>query len=83
MKPLLLALILISYAFTAGAAVCEFHDGDEISNFAGASLDGIQVEKKSMILLNNQFPILNVIEKAFKGDIQTCSSCSGRFVSCK
>lgn len=60
---------------------CEMVDGSAKKPFDG-NLDGASVEKKSLSALNKEFPALNIVEKSFKGEVQTCSSCSGKYVTC-
>jgi hypothetical protein len=50
--------------------------------FDGKSLLGLQVEKKSLTTLSKAYPELNVIEKTFKGEVQTCANCSDKYITC-
>jgi hypothetical protein len=70
-------LTISSHAYAA----CEVVDGGNKKPFDG-NLSGLTVEKKSLSLLNKEYPSLNVVEKTFKGEVQTCSSCSEKYVTC-
>lgn len=80
------ALVLMTAAFllTAGhaSAACEVVKDGAKSAFDGSNLAGLQVEKKSLVSLNKEFPALNVVEKAFKGEVSTCTSCASGYVTC-
>ena len=72
-------------AITASAntyAQCEIVDGDKKEPFDGKDLKGIDIEKKALLSLNKEFPALNVIEKTFKGEAQTCTNCSEKHITC-
>lgn len=75
-------IILVGSTSGYVCAGCEIVDGDKKTPFDGRSLGQIPVEKKSLIPLNTEFPNLNVIEKTFKGEIQTCTNCAERHVAC-
>jgi hypothetical protein len=75
-------LLLAVSTSTAAVADCEVVDGDKKLPFDGTSLNGLLVEKKSLVLMNALFPHLNVIERIFKGEILTCTNCSERYVRC-
>jgi len=76
------ALLALSASSSAFAA-CEKVDGGAKSAFDGSSIAGYQVEKASLVALNKEFSALNVVEKAFKGEVQTCTSCSDKYITCK
>lgn len=84
MKHMVLTVAVLSMFVTAHAsAACEVvKDGGAKSAFDGSSLSGLQVEKKSLVPLNKTFPALNVVEKAFKGEVQTCTTCASGYVTC-
>lgn len=63
-------------------AGCEIVDGGKKIPFDGSSLDHLLIEKRSLTILNKEYPGLNVIEKTFKGEIQTCSNCTDKHVVC-
>lgn len=80
----LVAMFAVSIGMTHDAwGDCVLNDGGDKSPFSGGSLSGVQVEKKSLVPLDKKFPALKVVEKAFKGEVQTCTSCSGKYVSCQ
>jgi hypothetical protein len=64
-------------------ATCKVVEGDKATLFDGKSLDRLSVQKKSLTLLNEEFPALNAIEMTFKGELQTCTSCSEKHIECK
>ena len=69
--------------FSFGASAdCQIIDGSKKTPYEGSNLSGIAVEKKSLIALNKQFPNLHVVESIFKGEIQTCVNCTGKYISC-
>ena len=78
-------LTIISALMFVGAeasAACEVVKDGAKTAFDGANLSGLQVEKKSLVPLNKEFPALNVVEKAFKGEVQTCTTCSSGYIAC-
>lgn len=81
MKTLLVALVTVAYCSNLMAA-CEVVDGGKKSPFDGKTVGGLSVEKKSLSILNKEFPDLNIIEKSFKGDVQTCTSCTDKYITC-
>lgn len=81
MKTLLVALVTIAYCSNLMAA-CEVVDSGKKSPFDGKTVGGLSVEKKSLSILNKEFPDLNIIEKSFKGDVQTCTSCTDKYITC-
>jgi hypothetical protein len=78
----LTALLGTAAPFVAFAATCEIVDGAKRVPFDGKSLESVMIEKKSLTILNAEFPALNVIEKTFKGEIQTCTLCAERHIVC-
>lgn len=62
---------------------CQIIDNGQKAPFDGSSLKGLAVEKSSLVILNNTFPNLNVIEGMFKGEVLTCTSCTEKYVTCK
>jgi hypothetical protein len=76
----ILALGMFALSLNSFAA-CELVDGSAKKPFDG-DLSGASVEKKSLSALHKEFPALNIVEKSFKGEVQTCTSCSGKFVTC-
>jgi len=77
----LVAVLMMSNSSVACAG-CEIVDGDKKLPFDGRSLEHVLVEKKSLVILNTLFPSLNVIERTFKGEILTCTTCSERHITC-
>ncbi len=63
-------------------AECTIVDGDRRIPFDGKDLSDLVIEKKSLIELNKEFPDLNVIEKVFKGELQTCTNCTEKYITC-
>jgi hypothetical protein len=75
--------IFLMVVISGGAsAACEIVDGVKRIPFDGKTLDSLVIEKKSLIILNRQFPNLNVIETMFKGQLQTCTSCTEKYITC-
>lgn len=81
MKTLVFALVLIAFS-TQTMAGCEVVEGGKKTPFDGKSVSGLSIEKKSLSTLNKEFPDLNIIEKSFKGEAQTCTSCSDKYITC-
>jgi hypothetical protein len=63
-------------------AACEVVDGGKKSPFDGKTVGSMSVEKKSLSIMNKEFPDLNIVEKSFKGEVQTCTSCSDKYITC-
>lgn len=63
-------------------AKCEVVDAGKKTPFDGKSIGTLSVEKKSLAILNKEFPDLNIIEKSFKGEVQTCTLCSEKYITC-
>ena len=81
--PYLLSLVFMISVSSAAWGSCEVVDtGGKTSPFEGKNLVGLQVEKQSLIILNKSYPELKVLEKTFKGEVQTCASCADKFVRC-
>ncbi len=81
MKKISLVLVIIAFSSNLMAA-CEVVDGGKKSPFDGKTVGSLQVEKKSLSTMNKEFPDLNIIEKSFKGEVQTCTSCSDKYITC-
>ncbi len=81
MKKIIATLIAMTAALNIMAA-CEVVDGGTKTPFDGKAIGSLSVEKKSLSELNKQFPDLKVIENSFKGEVVTCSVCSGKYISC-
>lgn len=83
-KQFITALVLASvFGGSSAWAACQLVSGGAKTPFDGKSLDGVQVEKKSLVSLGKEFPGLGVVEKAFKGEVQTCTSCTDKYVTCE
>lgn len=84
MKVTAMLLVPISLAGTCFASgMCEIVRDGVRTPFDGSGLSGLQVEKKSLVLANREFPSLNIVEKAFKGELQTCTVCTFAYISCR
>jgi len=81
-KVIYLFLFLSIAASASTYAGCDVVDAGKRTPFDGKSLHGLFVEKKSLIELNDEYPDLNVIERTFKGEVQTCTDCTERHVVC-
>jgi len=81
MKKIALVLVIIAFSSNLMAA-CEVVDGGKKTPFDGKDVGSLQVEKKSLSTMNKEFPDLNIIEKSFKGEVQTCTSCSDKYITC-
>jgi hypothetical protein len=81
MKTLIFVLLAMAYCTNLMAA-CEVVEGGKKTPFDGKSIAGLSIEKKSISTLNKAFPDLNIIEKSFKGEAQTCTSCSDKYITC-
>lgn len=81
MKKIILALVVTAFCTNVMAA-CEVVDGGKKTPFDGKSVAGLSVEKKSLSALNKEFSALNIIEKSFKGEVQTCTSCTDKYITC-
>lgn len=81
MKKIILALMTMIVCSNLMAA-CEVVNGGAKSPFDGKNIGSLMVEKKSLSTLNKEFPDLNIIEKSFKGEVQTCTSCSDKYITC-
>lgn len=81
MKNILLALVTVAFCSNLMAA-CEVVDGGKKSPFDGKNVGTLSVEKKSLSTLNKEFPDLNIVEKSFKGEVQTCTTCSDKYITC-
>jgi hypothetical protein len=76
-----LVVVLVAVLSAESQAHCEIVQGSARIPFDGKTLIGLLIEKKSLVLLNSEFPNLNAIEATFKGELQTCPICSERYVS--
>jgi hypothetical protein len=76
-------LLLTGFSSPPVLAACQVVEGAKRAPFDGKSLDRISVEKKSLTLLNEEYPNLNAIEMTFKGELQTCTSCTEKHIECK
>lgn len=77
------AFFLLGSLSSVAWGACEIVDGEKRQPFEGKTLERLLIEKKSLTTLNSEFPHLNAIEKTFKGEVQTCSTCSERHIVCK
>ena len=68
---------------TNAFGLCEVKIGEKRIPFNGKDIIGLSIEKKSLSEVNKKFPDLNIIEKTFKGEVQTCTICSDNYVTCK
>lgn len=81
MKMMIFTLfVLIVNSNVMGA--CEVVNGGKKMPFNGKDVAGLSIEKKSLSGVNKQFPDLNIIEKSFKGEVQTCTNCSDKYITC-
>lgn len=80
MKNLIFTVVTLVFCSNVMAA-CESVDGGKKTPFDG-KIAGMSVEKKSLSILNKEFPDINVIEKSFKGEVQTCTACSDKYITC-
>ncbi len=78
-----ISIILIPAVSSSAYAICEVIDGNTRTPFDGKTLSGLSIEKKSLSTLNREYPQLNALEKAFTGEVQTCTNCSEKYISCK
>jgi hypothetical protein len=81
MKKILFGLTIATFGLNIFAA-CEVVDGGKKTPFNGKDVGGMSIEKKSLSVLNKEFPDLNIIEKSFKGEVQTCTSCTDKYITC-
>lgn len=78
-----ITLLILSVVVTSSLyAACEVVDGGKKTPFDGKGVSGLSVEKKSLSILNKEFPDLNIIEKSFKGEVQTCTTCTDKYITC-
>lgn len=76
-------LVLVTMAFCSNLmAACEVVEGGAKKPFDGKTVGSLSVEKKSLSIMNKEFPDLNIVEKSFKGEVQTCTSCSDKYITC-
>lgn len=81
MKKILLVLVIVTFSSSL-LATCEVVSGGNKTPFNGKDIGSNSVEKKSLAIINKDYPDLNIIEKSFKGEVQTCSSCSDNYIIC-
>jgi hypothetical protein len=84
MRNLILPTLVVQLTLAVAArADCQIVTSDGKKNpFDGNSLAGLQVEKKSLLILNRTYPNLNAVEKVFKGEVNACTGCTDKYVSC-
>jgi hypothetical protein len=82
MKFVLLSAVLLSPSVSCFAG-CVKVDGGSKAPFSGDSLDGYSIDKKAIPVLNKEYPALGITEAVFTGKIQTCSGCSGKYITCE
>lgn len=82
MKKMIIGMVSMLLATNIMAA-CEVVNGGAKAPFDGKTIAGLSVEKKSLSAMNKEFPDLNIIEKSFKGEVQTCTTCSDKYITCK
>jgi hypothetical protein len=78
---ILVIIILIVLSFSLNAA-CTLIDGANKTPFDGKLAQGIAVEKKSLSIMQKEFPELGIIEKSFKGEVQACVNCTDKYITC-
>lgn len=81
MKIILYTVIIATVSSNVMAA-CEVVEGGKKTPFDGKNIGSLSVEKKSLSTFNKEFPDLNIIEKSFKGEVQTCTTCSDKYITC-
>lgn len=79
---IILYTMIIATACSKLMAACEVVEGGKKTAFDGKNIASLSVEKKSLSTLNKEFPDLNIIEKSFKGDVPTCTTCSDKYITC-
>ena len=82
MKKIMTCLLLVSFS-TLSFGKCFVIDGATKTDFSGASLAGLQVEKKSLTALEAAFPTLKAKEKMFSGEVTVCTDCTAKHVKCE
>lgn len=80
MKLTILSLFLLS---SYAQAKCFVVDGSNKKDFDGQGLSGYQIEKKSMSILDKEFPNLKAKEKMFSGEVVVCADCSAKHIKCE
>ncbi|MBY0412517.1 MAG: hypothetical protein K2Q18_00055, partial [Bdellovibrionales bacterium] len=70
MKKIILALAISTYCMNLMAA-CEVVEGGKKTPFDGKTVGSNSIEKKSLSIMNKEFPDLNIVEKSFKGEVPT------------
>ena len=82
MKKMIFCLLLVTIS-SLGHAKCFVVDGASKTEFTGASLAGLQVEKKSLSVIESTFPTLKAKEKMFSGEVTVCTECTSKHVKCE
>jgi hypothetical protein len=78
----LVAQLIVSVSASAWAD-CQIVTSDgKKTPFDGKSLGGLQVEKKSLLILNKTYPNLNAVELVFTGEVNACTNCTEKYVTC-
>lgn len=70
-----------TFSISSQADCFKIQGGNKLS-FNGDSLSGLVVDRKAMAELNKLFPQLQITEKVFSGNLQTCSDCHDNYISC-
>jgi hypothetical protein len=73
-----LVVVLVAFLSAESRAHCEIVNGSARTPFDGKTLTGLLIEKKSLVLLNSEYPNLNAVEATFKGELQTCTTAAFR-----
>jgi hypothetical protein len=81
MKKIFFGLLVLAFSANLMAA-CEVVDGGKKTPFDGTTIGGMSIEKKSLSIMNKEFPALNIVEKSFKGEVPTCTSCTDKYITC-
>ncbi len=81
MKIIIVSMMALTFATNLMAA-CEVVEGGKKTPFDGKNIAGMSIEKKSLSTMNKEFPDLNIIEKSFKGEVQTCTNCTDKYITC-
>ena len=82
MNKIITCLLLVSFSGVSFGK-CFVIDGSTKTDFSGASLAGLQVEKKSLSALEAAFPNLKAKQKMFSGEITVCAECTSKHVKCE
>ena len=82
MKKIMTCLLMISIS-SLSFGKCFVIDGTTKTDFSGAGLTGLQIEKKSLSALETAFPNLKAKEKMFSGEVTVCTECTAKHVKCE